>query len=106
MRPQQIIPDLHVQQPQSEMEELMMLFGNAPWSDRAEIAEIVMDTIDMLPDRSATIINALFYEQCSYVELGEKLGCSGPHAWRLSRVAFEELRQALLQNPIIKEKYT
>jgi DNA-directed RNA polymerase specialized sigma subunit len=99
-----LIPDRHVQMPTTEAEWLMTPHVEIPNLDESHI-DAVAEAIDALPERSADIINAIFFERVSYAELGRRLKCSKPHAWRLTLQAIQELRVLLVEHAAIKERY-
>ncbi len=68
------------------------------------IKEAIIDAIDSLSDQDRFIINAVNYERLTYVELGERLGMSNAHAWRLTKAAQNKLKTILLENEAIREK--
>jgi DNA-directed RNA polymerase specialized sigma24 family protein len=61
-----------------------------------ETREIVLDCVDMLLDNDKYIVNAINYEQVSYLTLGERLGVSATHAWRLKQIAYRHLAEVLV----------
>ena len=48
----------------------------------------------MLP-QDQFIVSAVNDEQISYEQLGCRLGCSAPHAWRLKQIAYKKLEEIL-----------
>jgi len=86
-------------QPEDEWQALMEAppgFDPAPVrQDITELSEIVLDCIDLLLDQDRYIVHAIEYERVSYEELGRRLGCSGPHAWRLKQIAYRNLGEVL-----------
>jgi len=61
-----------------------------------EIEDIVRDCVEMLLEQDRYIVEAIAYERISYEDLGYRLGCSGPHAWRLKQIAYANLKELLL----------
>ena len=61
-----------------------------------EISDIVRDCVELLLDQDKYIVQAIAYECISYEQLGYRLGCSGPHAWRLKQIAYANLKELLL----------
>lgn len=61
-----------------------------------EISHIVRDCVELLLDQDKYIVQAIAYECISYEQLGYRLGCSGPHAWRLKQIAYANLKELLL----------
>jgi RNA polymerase sigma factor (sigma-70 family) len=70
-----------------------------------QLLDMVALAVDNLDERSRECIEAIHFERRSYSQLAERLGCSKPHAWRLTRRAEEELREVLSQIQPVKEKY-
>lgn len=68
-----------------------------------EAKEIVRDCIELLLPQDEYIIHAIHYERITYEELGARLGCSGPHAWRLTQIAHQHLGEVLLVDGRIKK---
>lgn len=67
-----------------------------------ELREAVIDAIESLNDQDRFIVEAINYEQITYVELGRRMGISNAHAWRLKNAAYEKLQQVLLENEVIR----
>lgn len=68
------------------------------------IREAVAQCIEQLNDEDQFIINAINSEMISFEELGERLGVSKPHAWRLKNAAYERLKYLLTMHPIIRRR--
>lgn len=86
--------------PESEWQALMEA---PPGREPAEVknlfsvvCEIVKDCIDLLLDQDKYIVEAIAYERITYEELGCRLGCSAPHAWRLKQVAYQNLKEVMV----------
>lgn len=62
----------------------------------SELQEIVQDCIELLLDTDRFIVEAINYEQVTYEVLGERLGCSAVHAWRLKQIAYKHLAEVLI----------
>lgn len=90
--------------PSSQTEWLMMRHGDPPSTETDHVA-IVQDTFALLSEQDQYILNALYTEQITYQELGDRLGVSKPHAWRLAQRAVADLKQLLEHNPTLKERY-
>ena len=94
--------------PMNQMQALMetVLYEEPAMSlDEVDvIKEAIIDAIDSLSDQDRFIINAVNYERLTYVELGERLGMSNAHAWRLTKAAQDKLKTILLENEAIREK--
>lgn len=79
-----------------------------PKQTEDEFTDIVIDCIDLLLDQDRYIIHAIAYERISFEELGNRLGCSAPHAWRLKQIAYKNLGELLSLDERFKhflEKY-
>lgn len=66
--------------------------------------EAVASCIELLNEQDRYIIDAVNSEMISLEELGNRLGVSKPHAWRLRNAAYERLRLHLLDNEIVRER--
>lgn len=66
---------------------------------------IVADAVAQLSDENQFILHAIFYERCTYQVLGDRLGVSKPHAWRLTQRAIHELSLLISDNPTLKGRY-
>ena len=60
-----------------------------------EAQDIVLDCLEVLLDQDKFIIQAINYEQVSYEVLGQRLGVSATHAWRLKQIAYRHLEEVL-----------
>ena len=87
-------------QPENEYQALMEANPfDEPVISRQEMGplrDIIADCIDMLPQQDRYIVEAIIYEQVSLVELGKRMGISGPHTWRLRNEAYNKLRELLM----------
>ena len=97
-------PDLLAAKPVTEMDWLLQR-GDIIESDNTSHIEAVQDAIELLSPQSKFCVEAIFYEGIPYSKLGERLGVSKPHAWRLANKAIEELRQLLTTNKTLNERY-
>lgn len=68
------------------------------------LREAVAQCIEQLSEEDQFIINAINSEMISFEELGERLGVSKPHAWRLKNAAYERLKYLLTMHPIIRRR--
>lgn len=66
------------------------------------LREAVADCIDMLSEQDRMIIDAFNSERITYAELGQRLGTSLTHAWRLRGTAYKNLEQLLLMHGTIR----
>jgi len=60
------------------------------------LQEIISECLEILLDQDKFIILAINYEQITYEELGQRLGISGVHAWRLKQIAYKHLQEVLM----------
>lgn len=68
------------------------------------LREAVASCIEQLDEQDRFIIDALNSEVISLQELGNRLGVSKPHAWRLRNAAYGRLKSLLLENTLIRER--
>jgi DNA-directed RNA polymerase specialized sigma subunit len=68
------------------------------------LREAIAECIEKLSDEDRFIIDAVNSEIVSLQELGDRLGVSKPHAWRLRNAAYERLKIVMLENTIIRER--
>ena len=69
------------------------------------LREAVADCIEKLDEQDQFIVNALNSEMISLQKLGERLGVSKPHAWRLRNAAYERLALHLRAHTYIQERF-
>lgn len=89
--------------PTDEIEWLMQPFDSPDSDDNHNL--VVEAALDSMPERMREILHAIFYEQIPYSELGERLGCSKPQAWRLTKAALAHLATIIQHNPTLNERY-
>jgi len=94
--------------PETPIEALMQA---APGEDVREsveelqpFREAVASCIDQLSEQDRFIIDAVNTEMISLEELGERLGVTKTHAWRLRNSAMDSLRKIMLQDPTVLER--
>jgi len=97
-------PDIYAAEPKNEAEWLLQL-GDIPYDTNTEHISTVIKAVESLSPQSKLCIEAIFYERIPYSKLGDRLGCSKPHAWRLAQKAMEELRKQLINKPSINKRY-
>lgn len=68
------------------------------------LREAIAECIEKLSDEDRFIIDAINSEVVSLQELGDRLGVSKPHAWRLRNAAYERIKMHMLENTIIRER--
>lgn len=66
--------------------------------------EAVASCIDQLNEQDRFIVDAVNTEMISLEELGERLGVTKTHAWRLRNSAMDNLRKIMLQDPTVLER--
>lgn len=96
VKPENFIQALMETPPDAEIEESSDVIN--------ELREAVIDAIESLSEQDRFIVEAINYEQITYVELGRRMGISNAHAWRLKNAAYEKLQQMLLENEVIRLK--
>ena len=69
------------------------------------LREAVADCIEKLSEQDQFVVNALNSEMISLQKLGERMGVSKPHAWRLRNAAYERLALHLRSHPYIQERF-
>jgi hypothetical protein len=94
--------------PETPIEALMMA---APLTDTEEsvvelqpLREAVAECIEKLNEQDRFIIDAINSEMISLQALGERMGISKVHVWRLRNAAYERLSLLLRSNPYIRER--
>lgn len=91
--------------PKSEVEWLMQR-GSAPDLNDVDHINAVIAVVENLKDSHKIAIEGIFYERITYAELGSRLGCSKPHAWRITQQALHELQRQLRIMKPISERYS
>lgn len=97
-------PDIYAAEPKDEAEWLLQL-GDIPYNTDTAHIDAVIKAVENLSPQSKLCVEAIFYERIPYSELGARLGCSKPHAWRLAHKAMDELRKQLVNQPSINRRY-
>lgn len=97
------------QQPESFMEALMVALPLQDVEESSEerllLREAVYDAIEALPEFYREIVHLLTYEDYSLSELGESIGFTKTHAFRLRNVAYARLKANLEMNVHIRRKF-
>lgn len=94
--------------PESFMEALMQTDPSAVPDlsyQMRPIIEAVAECIDQLDEEQRFVIEATFYERASLQEVGDRLGVSKTHAWRLRNSATARLGELLKEHTLIRSKY-
>lgn len=81
--------------------------GEAPETSMSELLplrEAVADCLDQLNEEDRYVLDALNSEMISLQELGDRLGVTKTHAWRLRNRAHDRLKEIMLTNPTIRKK--
>jgi DNA-directed RNA polymerase specialized sigma subunit len=78
------------------------------FSDFNPLREEVINAVEQLSEKDRICIDAIYSEQITYEELGERLGYSpqpngSPQAYFATKRALERLKKILLRSPIIAE---
>lgn len=97
-------PDLLATTPYTSTEWLMQR-GEQPDEASEQMRIAVQNAIEELDEREQEAVLAVFYERVPYSMLGSRLGCSKPHAWRISKRAINKLGRALYRNNNIELRY-
>jgi predicted DNA-binding protein (UPF0251 family) len=93
------VAELHVAVPSSDIEQMLM-GGN--WSDpHPNHLLLVEKAVGRLSPREQEAIRGWFYERLTFEELGARLGCSKPHAWRITQAALTHLTHMLEEEPML-----
>lgn len=94
--------------PETPLEALMMAGANEPIAESVvelqPLREAIAECIEKLSDEDRFIVDAVNSEMVSLQELGDRLGVSKPHAWRLRNAAYERLQSLLLENDTVRER--
>lgn len=94
--------------PETLMEALMQSRPGATEQVSVEEVQPLLDVLDyvsdMLTDEQSYLIDAIAFEQIGYQELGDRLGVSRTHAWRLHNQALTRLRYLCMNHPPTRER--
>lgn len=86
-------------QPENEWQALMeappFVEPTEPKSIFNELRDVIDECREMMLPQDQFIVSAVNDEQISYEQLGCRLGCSAPHAWRLKQIAYKKLEEIL-----------
>ena len=95
--------------PETPIEALMSAMpGDEPEESLEEfipVRDAINECVEMLEEQDRFVVEAVFFECISLDTLGERLGVSKTHAWRLRNAALDKLKLILLQNPTVLERY-
>lgn len=98
---------LPLQEPENDWQALMEAPpGYEPATPKtaiAELVDIVRDCVELLLPQDEYIVHSIAYERITYDELGQRLGVSAPHAWRLTQIAYSHLGEVLMIDGRIKK---
>lgn len=101
---------LPLAQPENEYQALMeALPGHEPATPKTtinELVDVVRECMEFLLPQDLYIVHAIAYERITYEELGERLGTSAPHAWRLKQIAYQHLGEILVIDGRIKRYFS
>jgi hypothetical protein len=94
--------------PSNPMEALMQAApGEEPHTSMEELLplrEAVADCLDKLSEQDRWIVDCLNSERVSLQELGDRLSVTKTQAWRLRNKAFDNLKERMLTNSLIRKK--
>jgi DNA-directed RNA polymerase specialized sigma24 family protein len=94
--------------PETPMEALMQAVPGEEIKESVEelqpFREAVANCIEQLNEQDRYIIDAVNTERISLEELGERLGVTKTHAWRLRNSAMENLKKIMVQDPTVLER--
>lgn len=94
--------------PDTPIEALMAAApGDAPeesFQESLALRDAIGAAVDALPEQERFVIEAVFFECISLEELGERLGVSKTHAWRLRNAALKKLEKLLVSSPLVLER--
>jgi DNA-directed RNA polymerase specialized sigma24 family protein len=94
--------------PETPMEALMQAVPGEEIKESVEelqpFREAVANCIEQLNEQDRYIIDAVNTERISLEELGERLGVTKTHAWRLRNAAMENLKKIMVQDPTVLER--
>lgn len=82
------------------------MFGGMPDDLSTEHINAVIEAVENLEPILKQAVEAIYYERIPYERLAQRLGCSKPHAWRITQKAIKELQRVLAINKTINERYT
>lgn len=68
-----------------------------------ELIDAVRDAVEYLCPQDRFIIESIYYERITYEVLGERLGISNVHAWRLAKTAIKNLQTQLITNEYVND---
>jgi DNA-directed RNA polymerase specialized sigma subunit len=88
---------------QSLMQEAPGHTYKIPADEPNILKEALLDCMEMMTEKDQTLINAIIYEQLTYPKLAQRLGCSTPHAWRMTQAAFKKLKELLLMHSTLMD---
>ena len=67
------------------------------------IREALLDSMEVMTEQDKFIIDAIYWEMITFEELGNRLGVSTTHAWRLTRAAEKNLKELLMMNTTLRD---
>jgi len=68
------------------------------------LLDVVAYVSEMMTPEETYIVDAIAFEQIGYQELGDRLGVSRTHAWRLHKQAVDRLRYLSLNHRPVRER--
>lgn len=76
---------------------------NASEEEPNLIREALLDSMEVMTDQDKFIIDAIYWEMITFEELGNRLGVSTTHAWRLTKAAEKNLKELLMMNTTLRD---
>lgn len=86
-----------------QAQTLPVYFFDDQNEELSELRDVVRDAVEYLCPQDRFIIEAIYYEQITYEVLGERLGVSNVHAWRLAKTAIKNLQAQLITNEYVND---
>jgi len=86
-----------------QTQSIPLYFFDDQNEELSELREIVKDAVEYLCPQDRFIIEAIYYEQITYEVLGERLGVSNVHAWRLAKTAIKNLQAQLITSEYVND---
>lgn len=94
--------------PDNWMQALMETASGATQEESSEelepLRDVVADAVELLDDEARWVLNALYSEQLSLQQVGNQLGVSKTHIFRIRNRALARMRALLQGNPRIRKR--
>lgn len=99
-------PSMHI--PDNPMQALMetLPFGEPVESaqEKEPLREAIAECMDLLSEQDRFIIHGINTERLSLGQLAKRLGVSKPHTMRLRDKAYDNLKEYLLTNKVVRDR--